>query len=296
VDRLLSMEVLVKAVEGGSLRAAARALGMSAPMAGRHLRTLEARLGTKLLVRTTRRQSLTEVGRQYLATCRQILEELRVAEAGAQAMRATPRGKLRITSATNLGAAVVAPLLPEFLQAQPEIQIELSLSDRVVDLVDEGFDLAIRVGRLVDSSLIARRIRDYGWRICGSPAYLARRGTPRRPRDLTRHELLAFSGWTRRDGWARLGVRGVTPRLVSNHGQALRMAALRGYALILQPAVLLDDDVASGRLVSVLEKHLPSPLPVHLVYPRDRQALPKLTHVVEFLRERLGPPPSGGRD
>ena len=294
MDRLLSMEVLVRSVELGSLRAAAQALGMSAPMAGKHLRSLEDRLGARLLVRTTRRLALTELGRQYHATCTQILEQVRAAELGAEALRGTPRGKLRITAPFNLGTFVVAPLLTEFLEAYPEIQIEFSLADRLADLVDEGFDLAIRVGRLADSSLVARRIRDYGWRICGSPAYLARHGTPRRPRDLEGHELLAFSSWTRRDGWARLGLRGVTPRLVSNNGQALRMAALQGFALILQPAVLLDDDVATGRLVSLLERYLPPPLPVHLLYPRDRQALPKLTRVVEFLRERLGPPPPGG--
>ncbi len=289
MDRLLSMEVLVRSVELGSLRAAAKALGMSAPMAGRHLRTLEERLGAKLLVRTTRRQSLTEPGRQYLAACTQILEQVRQAETGAQALQGAPRGKLRITAPLNLGSMLVAPLVAEFLALHPEIQIELVLGDRLSDLVDEGFDLAVRVGRLADSSLVARRLSDHGWRICGSPAYLARHGTPRRPGDLERHELLHFSSWTRRDGGARLGVRGPTPRLVSNNGQALRMAALRGFGLIFQPEVLLDDDIAAGRLVSLLERHLPPPSPVHLLYPRDRQALPKLTRVVEFLRERLAP-------
>jgi len=284
------MEVLVRAVELGSLRAAAEALGMSAPMAGRHLRALEERLGARLLVRTTRRQALTELGRQYHDACAQVLQQVRAAELGAQVLRGAPRGKLRMTAPMNLGTLVVAPLLTEFLEAHPDIQAELSLNDRIVDLVDDGFDLALRVGRLADSSLVARRLRDYTWRICGSPEYLARRGSPRRPGDLERHELLFFSGWTPKDGWARFGIRRTHPRLLSNSGQALRMAALRGFGLILQPAVLLDEDIASGRLVPLLERHLPRPLPVHLVYPRDRQALPKLTRVVEFLRQRLGPP------
>lgn len=296
MDRLRSMEVFVAAVDHGSLGAAAEALGMSGPMAGKHVRALEERLGTQLLARTTRRQSLTEFGRRYCDQCRQILEQVGAAERGAEMLRQEPRGTLRVSAPVNYGSMLLSPILAEFLDLHPQLKAELVLDDRFVDLVEEGFDLAVRVGPLADSSLVARRLSDYGLMICASPDYLARRGTPRHPRDLARHQLLGFSHWSSRGGW-RLGRNrpdaeaGDEPvsRLVSNNGQALRAAALQGFGLVLQPAVLLAADVAEGKLVEVLADHLPRPAPVHAVYLRSRQILPKLGRFVDFVRARLRP-------
>ncbi|HEY8906794.1 MAG TPA: LysR family transcriptional regulator [Rhodoferax sp.] len=292
MDRFESMAVFVATVDKGSLSAAAEAFGMSPPMAGKHIRHLEERLGARLLTRTTRRQSLTEIGHAYLDQCRLILEQVRAAESCTQALRATPRGKLRINAPVTFGSIMLAPLLTHFLDQNPEVQVELTLNDRVIDLVEEAVDVAIRIGPLADSGLVARPLKPYGSMICASPAYLKRCGTPLRPEDLADHQCLGFTHWSRRGGWV-LG-RTSTPergwpvsRFQSNNGLALRMAALEGFGIVMQSSVMLGDDVAAGRLVALLQEHLPPPLPMHIVYPKDRQPVPKLTRFVDFLVAQL---------
>jgi DNA-binding transcriptional LysR family regulator len=294
MDRLQSMAVFVATVDKGSLSAAAEAFDISPPMAGKHIKQLEERLGARLLTRTTRRQSLTEIGKAYLEQCRLILAQVASAESGAQVLRATPRGKLRINAPVSFGTLVLAPALTHFLDQNPEVQAELTLNDRVIDLVDEGYDLAIRIGHLADSGLVARRLRDYDFLACASPAYLQRCGTPLHPEDLKNHQCLGFTHWSRRAGWA-LGRTDTPPggwpgsRFQSNNGLALRMAALEGFGLVLQHSALVAGDVASGRLVAVLQNYLPPPLPMHVVYPRDHQPVPKLSRCVAFLLQQFGP-------
>ncbi len=293
MDTLVSMQVFVTVVDKGSLTAAADAFSLSQPMVGKHIRHLEQRVGAKLLVRTTRRQSLTEIGQLYYAQCRQILEQVRQAEAGTDALRMAPRGKLRINAPVSFGSVMLTPALTDFLTRYPEMQAELTLNDRVIDLVDEGYDLAVRVGTLADSGLVARALRPYGMLICAAPAYLARRGTPHHPSDLLQHECLGFSHWSRSGGWLldqdHQMVKSLpVSRLLSNNGQALRMAALQGFGIVMQPSVLLAADVAAGRLVPLLADHMPTPMPMHLVYPRDRVPVPKLSRFVEFMLERFG--------
>lgn len=293
MDTLLSMQVFVAVVDQGSLTAAATAFSLSQPMVGKHIRHLEQRVGARLLVRTTRRQSLTEIGQLYYDQCRQILEQVRQAEAGTDALRLAPRGTLRINAPVSFGGTMLAPALTEFLGLYPELQAVLTLNDRVIDLVDEGYDVAVRVGTLADSGLVARALRPYGMLICASPAYLARRGTPEAPADLLRHECLGFAHWARSGGWLldrddKLVKSLPTSRLLSNNGQALRMAALHGFGIVMQPAVLLADDVAAGRLLPLLTEHLPAPMPMHLVYPRDRVPVPKLSRFIDFMLARFG--------
>ncbi len=300
MDRLLTMEVFVAVVEAGSLTAAAARLGMSGQMVGKHLRALEARLGAALLTRTTRRQSLTELGQRYHEHCKLILEEVRLAESSAEALRQAPRGRLRISAPVSFGTTCLAPALADYLAAYPEMSVELILSDHVVDLVEEGFDVAVRIGALPDSSLVARPLAPYAMLICAAPAYLARAGTPRSVADLARHDCLGFTHWRHR-GW-RLGPEEQHHRLPGrfecNHGPALRMMALQGLGLVMLPRVLVAEDVAAGRLRGVLEEVLPPPLPTHLVYPRNRQALPKLRTFVDFAVQRFAqsldavPPPA----
>jgi DNA-binding transcriptional LysR family regulator len=286
------MAVLVAVVDTGNFTAAARAFDMSPVMVGKHIASLEAILGARLLVRTTRRQSLTEIGAQYVEQCRTILAQIAAAESGAEAMRSAPRGRLKITAPLVFGAEQLAPALTGYLRQQPDVSLDLHLNDRAVDLVDEGYDAAIRIGKLHDSSMVGRPLRDYAMLICASPAYLAARGTPRTPADLASHECLDSTLWqlgTR--GRLQQGATGKAPpgRFRANNGQALRMAALEDFGIVMQAEALLANDVAAGRLVPVLAGYLPPPRAMHLVYPRDRQATPKLTTFVDFVMERFGP-------
>jgi DNA-binding transcriptional LysR family regulator len=291
MDLLDSMEVYVLAVEKGSLSAAATACGISATMAGKHLRTLEKRLGMRLLNRTTRRQHLTAFGEDYYVRCKEILRLVVETDAQAQNLQLAPAGKLRITAPVTFGTEALMPALSEYLDRYPQVSIDVALCDRVVDLVEEGFEAAIRIGQLPDSALIAKSLAPYRLMICASPEYLARRGTPGKPEDLSEHECLSFSPaalahWrlTDQDGAYRVPVSG---RLQVNHGQALRVAALHGLGIVLQPAILLEADVRAGRLVRLFPTHeLPS-RPMSVVYLPDRYRSLKLRSFVDFLVERF---------
>ena len=295
MDKLRSMEIFVAVVDAGSFTAAAEAFQISPVMVGKHIKYLEERLGARLLARTTRRQSLTEIGQQYAEQCRQILASIHAAERGAEAMRTAPRGKLKITAPVSFGSECIAPLMADYLDAYPEVSLELNLNDRMVDLVEEGFDAAIRIGALEDSGMVARPLRPYAMVICAAPAYLARHGTPRTPDDLARHECVDFMQWSRHMRWRLSGKEarhdGVTAesRFRSNNGQALRMAALHGFGIVMQAEILMAGDIAAGRLVPLLADYVPAPRPMHLVYARDRQPTPKLTTFIDFLLERYGP-------
>ncbi|OHX14068.1 LysR family transcriptional regulator [Chromobacterium sphagni] len=292
MDRLLSMELFVAVVDKGSFTAAAEAYRLSQPMVGKHIAALEKRLGGRLLVRTTRRQQLTELGQHYYQRCRAILAELAAAEDAAELLRQQPRGVLRLNASVTFGSLRLAPLLAEFMARYPEIGVELELSDQLVDLVADGYDAVFRIGQLADSGLVARRLRPYRMMAAAAPAYLAARGVPRTPAELAGHDCLGFSRWQRDDGWDALarrhGVEIGASRFQCNQGQALRQLALAGAGLALQAEALLADDVAAGRLVSLLDGYLPPPKPMHLIYPADRQPLPKLRVFVDFIVERLG--------
>lgn len=295
MDKLLSMEIFVAVVDAGSFTAASEAFDISPVMVGKHIRFLEHKLGARLLTRTTRRQSLTEIGHQYCERCRVILAEIRAAETGAEAMQATPRGVLKINASVSFGTEWLAPAMTEYLERYPEISLELNLNDRVVDLVEEGYDASVRIGVLEDSGLIARPLFAYKMLICASPDYLARKGTPQTPADLAGHQCLDFMHWNKHVRWKLRNLPGEADteslipasRFRSNNGQALRMAALQGFGIVLQSEVLLKADIASGRLVSVLENYTPAPRPVQIVYPRNRQATPKLTSFIDFMLERF---------
>lgn len=284
------MEVFVAVVDAGSFTAAADSFGISAVMVGKHIRELEERLGSRLLARTTRTQKLTEIGHHYAERCRQILADIRAAESGAEAMRSMPRGALRISAPVSFGTLRLAPAMTEYLALYPEVHLDLNLNDRMVDLLEEGYDAAIRIGDLSDSSLIARPLMSYRMMICASPDYLERAGVPRTPDDLAAHQCLDFTPLNRRVRWNLNGSESEFPasRFRSNNGQALRMAALRGYGIVLQSELLLGEDVAAGRLVALLEDYLPAPRPVSLLYPRDQLATPKMTTFIEFMIRHFG--------
>jgi len=291
MDKLRSMEVFVAVVDAGSLSAAADTFRISPVMVGKHVKFLEERLGARLLARTTRRQHLTEIGAQYLAQCRQILAQVQAAETGAEAMRATPRGKLKITAPVSFGSECLAPLMADYLDAYPEVSLELNLNDRLVDLVEEGYDAAIRIGKLDDSGMVARPLQPYAMVICAAPAYLEKHGVPHTPDDLARHECLDFVQWARHLRWRLNGKEGAREesRFRSNNGQALRVAALHGFGIVMQAEILMAGDIAAGRLLPILADYVPPARPMHLVYARDRQPTPKLTTLIEFILQRYGP-------
>ena len=293
MDKLRSMEVFVAAVDTGSFTAAAERFGISAVMVGKHVRELEQRLGAALLTRTTRRQSLTEIGRQYAEQCRAILAQIDAAERGAETLRGAPRGVLKVSCAVSFGMEWLAPMIADYLEQYPEVSVDLNLNYRMIDMVEEGFDVAVRIGPLEDSSLVARPLGPYGVVICGSPDYLARRGVPKEPADLAQHECLEFSGWVPQARWRLKGEKDgrnvPLSRLRANNSYALKQAALAGFGLVMQAEVILAQDIAAGRLIRVLDDYLPVPRPMHLLYPRSRQPTPKLTSFIDFMLTRFTP-------
>ena len=293
MDKLRNMEVMVAVVEAGSFAAAARQLDLSAVMVGKHIRQLEEHLGARLFQRSTRQNSLTEVGAAFHEDCRRVLEQVRWAESAVERQRAVPQGLLRVSAPFTLGNEVVAPLVADFLLAHPQVRVELLLTDSVVDLAGEGFDAAVRIGAIADEGLVARPLKPYRMVIAATPGYLARHGRPERLADLARHQCLSHSVWQRRVEWTlRDGADAVQwpdiARFTCNQGDGLRQAALRGLGLIMQPEVLLAEEIREGRLVPVLTHCVPAPRPVHIVYAPDRRQLPKLARFIEFVVRALG--------
>lgn len=286
------MQVFVRVVEKGSFSAAAEDFHISATMVGKHIAALEQRLEARLLNRTTRRQSLTEVGRIYYQRCKQALAEVEAADACASELQSTPRGLLRMNAPVSFGANALIAAVDDYLTRYPEVQIELTLNDRVVNLVEEGYEVAVRIGSLPDSSLIARPLHPYRMVLCATPAYIEAHGIVQSPEQLREHNCMGFmysiaqTHWHFIDGDSTSNVE-VKGNLRVNNGQALRTAALRGMGIIMQPEVLLTDDIVAGRLVRILpELELPS-YPMHLVYPSHRNMTPKLKSFVEFMVARF---------
>jgi len=290
MDTLRCMQAFASVAEHGSFAAAAVQLQVSAVMVGKYIQQLEAHLGTVLLQRNTRHQRLTEAGAAYLAGCRQVLEQVQQAEADVAGLQRQPQGLLRISAPTTWGSCVLAPLLSGLLRAQPLLNIELDLSNRRVDLIEDGFDAAIRVGPLPSEELVARPLPPYAMSLCASPAYLRRRGTPRTPADLAGHDCLSHLAWRGGHGWQLANGEQVDwdARLTSNDGYALREAAVAGAGLILQPTALLAADIAAGRLKPLLRGYVPEPRPMHLIYLPDRRPRPRLECFVEYVLQHVG--------
>ncbi|VVQ37172.1 HTH-type transcriptional regulator DmlR [Pseudomonas fluorescens] len=291
MDTLESMQAFVAIVEKGSLIAAAKVCNISATMVGNHLRALEKRLGARLINRTTRSVHLTGFGEEYFPKCQQILRLIAESDVLAQDQLLVPAGKLRISAPVSFGTQALVPALSEYMALYPEVRVQLTLADRVVDLVEEGFEAAIRIGTLPDSGLIARPLAPYRMIICASPDYLQRRGTPREPEELGQHECLSFSqsaltDWRlkSRERTVRVAVGG---HLQINNGQALRIAALHGVGIVMQPAVLLEADIREGRLVQLFADYELTSRPMHLVYLPDRYRSSTLSSFVNFMLERF---------
>jgi DNA-binding transcriptional LysR family regulator len=258
MDRIDALAAFHAAATDGGFASAARRLNLSRAQVSKAIAELEARLGARLFQRTTRRMSLTEAGRGYLDATRGVLETLDGAAKALRETQTTLSGSLRINAPVSFGTAHLAPLLTNFLERHPGVRIDLTLNDRVVDLVEEGYDMAVRIGVLPDSSLVARRLAPARLAIVGSPSYFKRHGRPRRPEDLRAHNCLGYSYWSLRDAWPLTGADGRTTRvkvrgsLSSNNGDALRQCALDGLGIIQQPTFSIGPDLAAGRLERVL--------------------------------------------
>ena len=288
MDKLRGMETFIAVVESGSFTGAASRLEISAVMVGKYIALLESQLGTRLLERNTRRQSLTDAGRVYFEEAKRVLEQVAVAESAVERLRATPAGTLRVSAPTSFGGCVVAPPTATFLQSFPEVRVELDLTNRRVDLVDEGVDLAIRIGDIHQGDLVAKYLCPYRMVICASPDYLMRHGTPQTPAELVDHLCLSHTVWTARNEWRLPGTEGEVrwkrdAILRCNDGYGLRTAAIAGAGLPLQPEVLVAEELKNGRLVRVLERYTPAPRPVHLLWRQDLRPLPKLTQFIAHL-------------
>ncbi len=292
MDRLVAMQSFVRAVERGSFAAAAAASGLSPVMVGNHVRYLERRLGTPLLNRNTRRQSVTEFGRSYYERCRSILLEIEAADASAEAVLAAPCGLLRVTAPLSIGATVLPRIVAGYVRRHPDVHIDLVLGDHRLDLLTDRLDAAIRVGKLADSGLIARSLPPMQLIVCASPAYLAQHGTPNAAAELGSHECLDFFHdaphlWRLKgpDGEAVVPVKG---RLRINNAHALRLAALEGAGIVMLPLAVITDDLAAGRLVHLLPDYAAPSLPLHVLTLPGTNTIPKLRGFIDTLVAGLG--------
>jgi DNA-binding transcriptional LysR family regulator len=292
MDLLSSIKVFVAVVDAGSFAAAADRLGTSRAMASRQVQHLEEHLGTRLLNRTTRKLSLTGIGREFYERGVQIISDVEEAEQLAGQMSSTPRGVLKVTMPLSYGQHRLAAIIGEYSKEYPQVVLDISLSDRKVDIVEEGFDLAVRIGTMPPSDLIARKVGGVRNLVCASPAYLARNGRPASPADLAKHACLAYTLTGGGAEWRLEGPDGMATVPVSgpvraDNGDMLRLAAVSGAGVVFQPHFIVADDLAAGRLVRILPEWHSAELGVHAVYPSRRHLSAKVRTFVEFLAARL---------
>ncbi|MFL9963267.1 LysR family transcriptional regulator [Paraburkholderia sediminicola] len=292
MDTLVSMKVFRQVVEVGSFVGAAERMEMSAAMASKHVMHLEQQLGARLLNRTTRRVAPTEAGREYYERLSQVLTELEEAEQAVGAASVVPQGRLRVSSLSAFGLSHVMAAVADYAAQYPQVTVDMTLSDRVVELIDEGFDVAIRAspGGLKSSSLIARQIATAHLVLCASPAYLRRHGTPKSVADLANHNYLQYAGVSALEiatGDASPRVR-LSGNLIVNHLEAQRVIVLHGAGIAMLGTEVIGDDLAAGRLVPLLVEEVPPrELPIHVVYASRRHLSAKVRSFVDFLAERF---------
>ncbi len=301
MDKLDRMAAFVAVVEEGSFTAAAERLGVSRAAVSKMVAQLEAELGARLLNRTTRRNSLTEVGALYCKRCQSILEDVAAAEQAVAGLIEAPRGTLRINAPMSFGYRRLAGVISAYCRRYLDVQVDLTLADRFVDVVDEGFDLAIRIGRLLDSSLVARHLGEARRVYCAAPEYLARHGRPAHPRELAGHACLTYAyqehgdrwPWQDAEGTHEVAVRGP---LRANNGDVLLQAAMDGLGIAFLPTFICGEALACGELVLLLADFEPPPLDIHVLYPATRHLSPKVRSFVRFLTEALAecPVPAQG--
>jgi len=293
MDRFQALRVFSQVIESGSFSAAADKLGLSSTAVSRHVAELEAHLQTRVLNRTTRRISLTESGRALYERAVQLLADLDEAEQEASRAAVVPRGTIKLTTSVNFGVRHVAPAIAAFLAAHAGVRFDVSLSDRIVDLVEEGFDLAVRLGMPGSDNVVARKLGETRLVPCASPAYLRAHGAPQVPEDLARHNCFTYEYVTPRNLWRFLDAGGaertvrVSGSLHSNNGDLLAEAAAQGAGIVFEPAFIVGPDVRAGRLVPLLQEFVAPPMPIFAVYPSRKHLSAKVRAFVDFLLERF---------
>lgn len=292
MDLFASMKVYVAVVDGGSFAAAADKLDISRAMASKQIQKLEEHLATRLLNRTTRRLSLTETGREFYERSTQIMDDVEEAEQIAGQMTRRPQGVLRVTIPLSYGQHRLAAIIGAYTQVYPQVQLDISLSDRKADLIEDGFDLAIRIGALPQSDLIARKIGGVRSIVCAAPAYLTRHGAPQTPTDLAHHACLGYTLSGTGTAWRLEGPGGpltipISGPIRADNGDIIRLAALGGTGILFQPHFIVDDDIREGRLMQVLPEWQSAELGVYAVYPSRKHLSAKVRTFVDFLAAAL---------
>ncbi len=292
MDRFLEMQTFNAVVEAGSFVKAADTLNLSKSAVSRYVVELEARLGVRLLHRTTRRLSLTDEGQLFYARSKELLAELSEAEDEITSRNDAASGLLRINAPFTFGVLHLAPLWGDFLQQHPKVKLDVTLADRLVDLVEEGFDLAIRIATLENSTLVSTRLATTRLVLCASPSYLQTRGSPTHPSELSDHAVISYSYLSTRDEWHFHGPQGpvsvkTNPSFHTNNGDTCRAAALAGQGIILQPSFLVGGDVSRGALVELIPEFRARKLGIYAVYPTRKHVSPKVRSLIAFLKDHF---------
>ena len=292
MDRFQEMIVFTTIVDTGNFVGAADALQMSKAAVSRLISGLESRLGVRLLHRTTRRLSLTDEGQVFYVRCKTILADVGEAEAEITVRSGQAQGLLKVSAPVTFGVLHLAPLWGEFMAQNPQVMLDITLSDRVVDLVDEGFDLAVRIGRLKSSSLISRQLSSTRMVLCASPRYLKEHGSPSHPRELASHAVLAYSLSAMGEQWEFTGPEGpvtvkVLPQLKTNNGDTCRHAALQDRGIVLQPSFLVEQDLKMGDLEEILPEYRSADLGIYAVYASRQHVSPKIRILIDYLHKEL---------
>jgi DNA-binding transcriptional LysR family regulator len=292
MDRFQEMQSFSAVVDAGSFTQAAESLGLPKAAISRHVAELETRLGVRLLHRTTRRLSLTEEGEVFYARAKELLAGVAEAEMEISSRSRAASGLLRINAPVTFGNLQLAPLWGVFRGLHPQVSLEITLSDRVVDLVEEGFDMAIRIATLPSSTLISKRLASTRVVLCASPSYLAQHGEPQQPSELSQHAVIAYSYWSGGDEWQFDGPQGQTsvrvrPCIRTNSGDTCRAAALAHQGIILQPDFLVGRDLAAGSLRELMPQFHSVELGIYALYPSRKHVAPKVRALIDFLAERL---------
>jgi DNA-binding transcriptional LysR family regulator len=292
MDRLTTLTAFVQVVDNSGFSAAARRLNMSTTMVSNHIQSLEDRLGVRLLNRTTRKVSLTDIGKAYYERCIQILSDMDEADQIAGALQSMPRGTLTIYTSTHI-VRFIAPVVTEYLALYPDITVDLRIGERMIDLIDEGIDLAIRTLPPPDSTLIVRRLTTWRHVLCCSPDYLERHAAPSKPSDLAQHNCLRYSLYPFGDEWRFTTPTGdidtvrVSGNLITNSGDALRIAAISGEGLFLSPGFVAAEDLEAGRLVPVMTEYRPVEFAINAIYQHRQHLSVKVRSFIDLLAERI---------
>jgi DNA-binding transcriptional LysR family regulator len=299
VDRVLEMAIFARVVEANSFSGAAQRLGISKGSVSKHVAALERSLGARLLNRTTRRLSLTEIGRAFYEHCAHVVSEAEAAEVAVLRLRSAPRGALKLTTPVAFGRLHVAPAIPDFLARYPEMSVQMVMEDRVADLAKEGYDIAVRMLTTAPPNVVARRLAPVRWVVCAAPEYLERHGTPQTPRDLVRHNCLLYAlpgvspYWHFRSSTGNMRVR-VTGNFSASGSLALREVVLRGLGIAWLPTFTVGQDIEHGTLRVLLPKHEargPFGGAIYAVYLPTRQISPKVSAFIDFFLARYSPEP-----